>query len=114
MAGSSLRRARSPVAPKMTSVVGWTGRRSRPSLSGLAWDSAVALMSLPRDGVPAELRAQRREHAVGEVAVAAAVEPRVEGGGDDRRRHVLVHRVLDRPAPLPRVVGVRGQAGEVV
>jgi len=27
MAGSSLRFARSPVAPKMTSVVGWTGNR---------------------------------------------------------------------------------------
>jgi hypothetical protein len=35
MAGSSLRWARSPVAPKIVSVVGWTGRRSSPSASGL-------------------------------------------------------------------------------
>src|SRR5215207_4620402 len=37
MAGRSLRFARSPVAPKMTSVVGWTGSRSSPSISGFSW-----------------------------------------------------------------------------
>ena len=42
IAGRSLRLARSPVAPKMTSVVGSTGSRSRPSTSGF---SAVAVMS---------------------------------------------------------------------
>src|SRR5918994_667474 len=35
MAGSNLRWARSPVAPKIVSVDGWTGRRSSPSASGL-------------------------------------------------------------------------------
>ena len=37
--GSSLRRARSPVPPKITSVVGATGMRSRPRVSGFAGSS---------------------------------------------------------------------------
>jgi hypothetical protein len=28
--------ARSPVTPKMTTLVGWTGRRSRPSTRGFS------------------------------------------------------------------------------
>src|SRR3954447_25202594 len=95
MAGSSLRLARSPVAPKIVSVVGWTGRRSSPSTSGFsvvvmvtpclhpvgALDSDAGLpgrrhssVSPLLHGVAAELRAQRREHAVGVVAVAPRVE----------------------------------------
>src|SRR3954447_3867497 len=123
MAGSSLRRARSPVAPKMTSVVPGTGRRSRPSTSGFedsisAWrcwataNSTTSGGSL--DGVPAELVAQRGEHLVREPAVAAGVEARVEGGGDHGRRDVVVDRVDDRPAALAGVRDMGAQVLEVV
>src|SRR6476469_9017136 len=108
MAGSSLRLARSPVAPKIVSVVGWTGSRSRPSVSGLS-----AIRSLLH-GVAAELRAQRREHLAGELAVAARVEAGVERGAEHRHGHVLGHAVLERPAALAGVRGVGIEVGEVV
>src|SRR5437870_7648781 len=133
-AGSSLRRARSPVAPNITSVVGATGRRSSPAVSGFSGALATAppgrlvagaLTSappsprsfLPRrglDGVPAELVAQRRQHAVGELAVAARAQARVERGGDHGRGDVVRGGVRDRPAPLARVLGVALDRFQVV
>ena len=62
----------------------------------------------------AELVAQRREHPVGEVAVAARAEARVQRGGDHGRGHVVRGRVLDRPAALARVLGVALDRAEVV
>jgi len=64
--------------------------------------------------VPAELVAQRREHAVGEVAVAARAKARVQRGGDHRRRHVVGGRILDRPAALARVGRVALERVQVV
>jgi hypothetical protein len=58
------------------------------------------------DRVPAELVAQRRQHAVGEVAVAAGAKALIERRGDHRCRHVVGGGVLDRPATLARVLGV--------
>src|SRR3954453_6323451 len=114
MAGSSLRRARSPVAPKITSVVGWTGSRSRPSIKGLwsgTWPSltsAVAISSFVSvsavgpalHGVAAELGPQRRVHLGREVAAALRVVPLIERRGDHRQRDALVDRVLDGPPAL--------------
>src|SRR4051812_11778077 len=135
-AGSSLRLARSPVPPKMTSVVGWTGSRSRPSTSGFSGAAVVGVTPCLRPvgaletdaghpgrrssvgpllhGVAAELRAQRREHLARELAVVARVEARVERARQHGHRHVLGHPVLERPAALARVGGVRVQRGEVV
>src|SRR3954452_1986037 len=45
MAGSSLRLDRSPEAPKMTRVVGWTGSRSSPATSGFS-DGAVSVRTV--------------------------------------------------------------------
>src|SRR5215210_5190118 len=119
-AGSSLRCARSPVAPKITSVVGGTGSRSRPSVSGFspaAERVSTAIRSAPGralDRVAAELVAQRRQHPVRVVALPARVEARVQRGGDDRRRDVVVDRVDDRPTALARVGDMSPQALEVV
>ena len=109
------------MAPKITSVVGATGRRSSPRRAGSRRSVGLdrrahrALIFAARlHRVAAELVAQRREHAVGEVAVAARAQARVERGGDHRRRHVVGGRVLDRPAALAGVLGVALDRSEVV
>src|ERR671938_184555 len=98
MPGSSLRLDRSPVAPKMTSVVGWTGSRSSPSTSGFSCSFTAVATALLRvrvalggrirglHGVAAELVAQRRVHLGGEVALAARVEALEQRRRDHRRR----------------------------
>src|SRR3954447_22102320 len=121
-AGSSLRWARSPVAPKMVSVVAGTGSRSSPSISGF---SAIAcgsvLMSTAISGlldllhcVAAELVAQRGEHAGRVVAFLAAIEAGKEAGGERRRRHRHLDAVGHHPATLARVVHVALEAAELV
>src|SRR3954451_7142748 len=132
MAGSSLRRARSPVAPKMTSVVGWTGSRSSPSTSGLRSGVAVApsltsvvvvaisvSVSLSAVGaalhrVSAELVAQRRVDLRREVAAALRLVALVQRRRDDRQRHALGDRVLHGPAALPGLGDDRLERLEVV
>src|SRR5918999_6264525 len=104
MAGWSLRWARSPVPPKITSVVGWTGRRSRPSISGLGCCSTAATALLLRvglrlgrrvgrpGGVAAELVAERRVHLRGECVLAPRREALEQRGGDHRRRDAPLDR----------------------
>ena len=60
---------------------------------------------------PPNSRAHGREDLVGEVAVAARLEPLVERGGDDRGGDARVDGGLHRPATLARV---RHPPGEVV
>src|SRR3712207_1502199 len=108
----------------MTSVVGWTGRRSRPSTRGFSATVATRALSVRvgvrlggrghLHGVPPELVAQCRVDPRRERVLAAAREALVEGGRDDGRRDALVDRVLDRPAALARVLDVRLEPGEVV
>ena len=114
----------------MTSVVGATGKplearrqrvlrrwligrmadqdrhAQRPSARCAGFAAFVGPGRRALDGMAAELVAQRGEHAVGEVAVAARAKARVQRGGDHRRRDVVGGRVLDRPAALAGVLGV--------
>ncbi len=101
------------MAPKITSVVGATGRRSSPSTRGFGCLLDRAHRALLHR-MPAELVAQRREHAVGVVAVAARGEARVQRGGDRGRGDVARRRLLDRPAALAGVLGVAGERVQVV
>src|SRR3954447_22884704 len=128
MAGRSFRFARSPLAPKMTIVVGWTGSRSRPSTSGLScWpcssccrsSSTVAMASAPRllgglHRVPAELVAQRGAYLRRVRLVLAGHEAHHQRKRDDRRRHAAVDRLEHRPAALAGVVHVAADVVEVV
>src|SRR5918992_5501304 len=97
MAGSSLRFARSPVPPKITRVVGWTGSRSRPSTSGFGCWATVAIALLRvrlrlggrvgrARGVAPELVAKRGVHLGGEGVLAARGEALEQRGRDDRHR----------------------------
>src|SRR4051794_10802217 len=121
-AGSSLRWARSPVAPKIVSVVAGTGSRSSPSISGFSVCArGSGLMSTAISGlldllhrVAAELVAQRGEHAGRIVALLARVEAGVEGGGQRGRRHGHLDAVGHHPAALARIVDVALQAAELV
>src|SRR6185503_21092354 len=76
-AGMSLRRVRSPEAPKMTSENG---------------SSAY--------GMATELVTEGGQQPVREGVVPPGAEAREERGGDGGRRHRLLHGVLDGPAPL--------------
>src|ERR687887_51277 len=124
IAGSSLRCARSPVPPKITSVVGCTGRRSSPSTSGFSCSTTATgllrvRLALSRGiccdhRVAAELIAQSGVHLGGEVAHVARAESLVQRGGDDRHGHALVDRVLDRPAALAGVLDVGRDRCELV
>src|SRR3954453_20642772 len=121
-AGSSLRWARSPVTPKIVSVVAGTGSRSSPSISGFSpmdfgsglTSTAISGLLHLLDRVAAELVAQRREHARGVVALVARVEAGVERGRERRGRHGHLDAVVHHPAPLAGVVDVALQALEVV
>src|ERR1700691_334929 len=99
--GSSLRLARSPVAPNSTMT--WLSSLGSPLL-------LIGRLGLLLH-VAAELRAHGRQDLPGERAVVPALEPLVQRGGDDRGRHALVHRGQHRP---PALAGVRHPAAEVV
>src|SRR3954447_17916453 len=126
MAGRSLRCARSPVAPKMTIVVGWTGSRSRPSTSGVSSRSPAAGLIcsstvdmrasalLVQDRVPAELVAERRVHLGGVRLVLSRREALHKRQRDHRGRYRLVDRLEDRPAALAGVLHEAADVGEVV
>src|SRR5918994_4441401 len=124
MAGSSLRAARSPVPPKITSLVGWTGSRSSPSTSGFSsWTTATGLLRVRlllrrRVGgdhrVAAELVAQRGVHLGSERALTARREAFVERRRDHRGRNAPVDRVLDRPAALAGVLHIGSDIRELV
>ena len=108
------------MAPKITSVVGWTGSRSSPAASGFsvrlgdAHRAALASCASASSSTwPPNWLRSAASTLCRVLAVAARVEAGVERGGDHRRRHVLLDGVLDRPAALARVVGVaaRGRRG---
>src|SRR5208282_3755642 len=99
--GSSLRLARSPVAPNSTMT--WLSGRGDPlSLMG---GSGLLLC------VPAEFRAHRRQDLPGEGAVVPGLEPFIQRGGDDRSGHGGVHRGQHGPPPL---AGIRYPPAEVI
>ena len=87
-----------------------------------AW--AVAAVRRPRrahgasalglHGVAAELLAQRGEHLGAVALLLAAAEAGQQRERDDRRRHVEVDRLLDRPAALARVGDPAPDVGEVL
>src|SRR5215831_1081473 len=56
--------------------------------------------------VPAELRAQRRQHAVAERVLLARAEAPEEREREHRRRHAAIDRLEHGPAPLARVLDV--------
>src|SRR5437763_13071657 len=56
--------------------------------------------------VAAEALAHRGEDAVAPVGLAARGEAVEQRGGEHRRRHTLLDRGLDRPAPLAGVAHV--------
>src|SRR5215469_10568899 len=101
--GSSLRLARSPVAPNRTMT--WLCGRWVP------WERPVMLRLLLR--VAAELRPHRRQDLAGERAVVAGLEPLVERGGDDRHRDALLDARQDGPAALAGVRHVPAEVAEV-
>src|SRR4051794_34666510 len=117
----------------MTSVVGWTGSRSRPSTSGFSksavWPRTVAIrlfgvrrlhlrrvgrLRLALDRVATELVAQRGVDLRRERVLAARREALVERRRDDRCRDALVDRILDRPAALAGVLDVGLERLEVI
>src|ERR1700688_2158234 len=123
-AGMSLRLARSPEAPKITSAHGGAGWRSAWACAGgcdwagcdigsplLATSPGLAARRALQ--VAAELLAHGGEHLLAEGVLLARAEAREQR----RREHVGRHRFLerggDRPAPLPRIVDEAGVAGEV-
>src|SRR5688500_1387142 len=77
----SLRRVRSPDAPKITIATG----------------SSV-------DGMASERIAQCRQQPVGERRLPSGAEAREERTGDHGRGHGLLHGILDRPASLARIL----------
>src|SRR5688572_1951966 len=101
----------------MTIVVGWIGRRSRPSTSGFSCSAtAIGLLRVwlllshgvgGVHGVPAELVAQRCVDLRGEGVLTARREALVQRGADHRHRDALVDRVLHGPAPLAGVLHPR-------
>src|SRR6266702_1976521 len=94
-AGRSLRRVRSPDAPKMTMAWGSGGF------------SAMALAPLLRlHGVAAELVAERGDHLGSVGLVLPGGEPQEQRQRGDGGGHVLVHGGEDRPSPLARVLHV--------
>src|SRR5919109_1614936 len=95
-AGRSVRRVRSPDAPKITTACGSAGFK------------AIALLALllGADGMAAELLAQRRDHFRRVRLVLPRREPREEGKRGDRSRDVLAHRREHRPPALPRILDV--------
>src|ERR1700690_4492313 len=59
--------------------------------------------------VAAELKAHGGKQLVGEIRLTARGEPFVQSGGENGRRHGLVNRRLDSPAPF---AGIGNAAGE--
>src|SRR5919204_946102 len=122
-AGKSFFCVRSPEAPKMTSAHGSGVRRSwSPSSSGFSCVVATLMRArigarlglLERaDSVAAELVAQCGGDLRREVDLVTGREARKERRRDDRRRHVLVDRLVDRPASLAGVLDVRGDVLEL-
>src|SRR5947207_15326761 len=104
MAGSSLRRARSPLAPKITiahgGAVGMSGSFTL-SPSALHLTRGFNLVRVGAlDGVTAELVAQAGGEAGGEIHRVARREAREQRRRDHRHRHVLLHGRVDGPPPL--------------
>src|SRR5579875_1934592 len=113
--GSSLRLARSPVAPNSTMTwLSTCGPRLRATAADcdLACAECVSVLISVRLLllVAAEPGAHSGQHLEAEHAVAAGVEPLVQGGRDGRGRHAGVDGRLDGP---PALAGVGHPAVEV-
>src|ERR1019366_1495374 len=107
-AGSSLRCARSPVPPKITSVTGSAASGcARPALKRSNSDSDIVLRVRFLHGVSAELVAQRGEHALAERVVAARSEACEERRGQRGHRHRAIDPLVERPASFAGVLDVR-------
>ena len=113
------------MAPKITSVVGWTGTRSSPSTSGLSSLDGASLLLDGRHlqapdllrllhGVAAELVPQRSQDLCAVRLVLSRREACHQRQRDHRRGHVLVDRVEHGPPALARVLHVAAQPREVV
>ena len=135
-AGISLRRVRSPPAPKMTITHGRPGAAApraaaRRSMSSSTWLPALVagVAALPARGcladagapptscrlparVAAELLAHRRQQLVAEGVILARAEAREQRLGQHRHRHRRLDRRLDRPAAFAGVGHVAGEAIE--
>src|SRR5215469_8812814 len=92
--GSSLRLARSPVAPNSTMT--WLSGFGPPFL--LIPEASGLLLH-----VAAELRTQCRQDLAGELAHIPGLEPLVQRSRDDRGGHALVHRGQHGPPALARI-----------
>src|SRR5215207_9811392 len=95
-AGTSLRRVRSPEAPKTTTVV----VLSLPSTA----------LNLPLEFVAAELVAQSVQQLVAEVLGLAGGEPLLQGRGDHRGRDTQLYGLCHRPPALARILNVGSDA----
>src|SRR3954452_14691527 len=116
--GRSLRRARSPLAPKSTMT--WSSGVGIASAWGPAASRAVGPPKGASDSatgraihMAAELLAHRREDLAGEVRLPARFEALEERGGEHAGGHALLDRRLDRPPALTRVGHVAGEALEL-
>src|SRR5579863_5529477 len=107
-AGTSLRRERSPDAPKMTMVQGSAGEmelltggssdcRTALSLAVIFWTS---LFCGRLNGVAAKLITHRGQQLVGIGISVARREPLQERQRNDGGGHVEIDRFRHRPAPL--------------
>src|SRR5947209_15460866 len=112
----SLRRVRSPEAPKMTMVHG-SGVRARrmPRRRGFSAVTAAAMRLLLHSlhGVAAEFVAQGGDDLGAEVLFLARDEALQQRDRDDGRRHVMVDGVLHRPASLARILHVALDLGQL-
>src|SRR5215467_7654488 len=99
----SLRRVRSPAAPKITMMHGSPGFPITCVLvAGIASVTAMASISFQFD-VPAELLAHCRQHLLCEGMLLPRAEANKEGCRQHVDRHGFVDRGLDRPATFARV-----------
>ncbi len=90
-------------------------RRSRPSSSGFSCLLVVGRCHhLRLQRVTAELVPQGGSDLAEKLLLVTRREPREERRGDHRHRHVLGDRLMDRPAPLARVLDERRDVGELV
>src|SRR5256885_2016258 len=100
----------------MASVVGWTGRRSSPSVRGFgSWAVTAAIYSFGvLHRVPTELVPKCRVHLRRIRLVLPRRKSLHERQSDHRSRDALVNGIEDSPAPLARVGHPALDVGQVV
>src|SRR6187200_3699134 len=87
--------------------IGWSGGASTGAgsltLTVALLFTRVAIALLGLDRVATKLVAEGSQYLAGVGVVLAGAEAGQQRKGDDRRRHVVVDRFLDRPTALTRV-----------